>query len=93
VLVDLTRSHTLLLIQVKPHARLSDLRLTGDLVDELLEYRDLIREVDPIWTARPVIIAAQIDANVLQRARDAAIDVWRHDTTTQRLTAVAGYYD
>jgi hypothetical protein len=92
VLVDRTREHTLLLIEVKLNARLSDLRLAGDVVDQVLEYRALMRAADPAWRVRPVIVVAQININVIERARDAAIDVWRFDRTTRRVKALAGHY-
>ncbi|HEV7806683.1 MAG TPA: hypothetical protein VGO80_12740 [Solirubrobacteraceae bacterium] len=92
VLVDRTREHTLLLIEVKLHARLSDLRLAGDVVDQVLEYRALMRAADPAWCVRPVIVATQVNDNVIERARDAAIDVWRFDRTTRRVKALAGHY-
>lgn len=80
VLVDRTRDRTLLLIEVKIHARLSDLRGgLRDVVDQVLEYRDLVAAKDAAWTVRPVIVAAQVNDNVVQRARDAEVDVWRFD--------------
>jgi hypothetical protein len=90
VLVDRTRERTLLVIEVKRHARLSDLRGLRDVVDQVLEYRDLIRARDPRWRVRAVIVAEQVQENVLARARDAGVEVWRYDSKTQRFRALVG---
>lgn len=93
VLVDRARDRTLLLIEVKLHARLSELRGgLRDVVDQVLEYQDLIAASDATWTVRPVIVAAQVDDNVVLRARDAGVDVWRFDRGTRRVTALTGQY-
>jgi hypothetical protein len=77
VLVDWTRDRTLLVIEIKRHARLSDLRGLRDVVDQVLEYRDLIRAQDRRWRVRPVIVAEQVNENVVARARDVRAEVWR----------------
>ncbi len=93
VLVDRTRDRTLLLIEVKIHARLSDLRGgLRDVVGQVLEYRDLVAAKDAAWTVRPAIVAAQVNDNVVQRARDAEVDVWRFDRATRRFSALSGEY-
>ncbi len=93
VLIDRTRERTLLLIEVKLHAKLSDLRGgLRDVVDQVLEYQALMAELDTSWTVRPVIVAERVNGNVVERARDAEVDVWRINRATRRFTALAGEY-
>jgi hypothetical protein len=92
VLVDRTSRRTLLVTEVKRHARLSDLRGSRDVVDQVVEYRDLIRALDPSWRARAVIIAERVNDNVIARARDVGVEVWRFDARTRRFKALAGTY-
>ena len=90
VLVDRTRERTLLLLEVKRHARLSELRGHRDVVDQVLEYADLIRAFDRRWKIRPVIVAERVNDNVIDRARDVGLEVWRFDRRTRRFKALAG---
>lgn len=92
VLVDRASDHTLLVIEVKRHARLSDLRGIRDVVDQVLEYRDLILTLDRRWRARAIIIAERVNDNVVDRARDVGVEVWRYDRKTRRFKALAGTY-
>ncbi|HMJ37101.1 MAG TPA: hypothetical protein VK501_24565 [Baekduia sp.] len=92
VLVDRTRSLTLLLIEVKLHARLGDLRGLRDVVDQVLEYKQLLRERDRDWKVRPVIVAERVSENVVDRATEMGVEVWRFDRSTRRFKALAGSY-
>lgn len=92
VLVDRTRERTLPLLEVKRHARRSELRDHRDVVDQVLEYADLIRALDRRWKIRPVIVAERVNDNVVDRARDVGVEVWRFDRRTRHCKVLAGTY-
>jgi hypothetical protein len=92
VLVDRTRERTLLLIEVKRYATLSDLRAAGTVVDQVREYRHLLKPHVRRWRIRPVIVATRVNDNVVDAACAAGIEVWRYNPETRRFKTLGASY-